>query len=151
MSFLDLVFWILVIYVVYYSLLFITDAFLRRNKNNVSAIQVIKVHKPVDQPVFVEYSNYAPKNVLSEKSNEPDELSDTDDSNEGRGSLIEKKKLDNQLKHPQTMYDLDKFIADIPVSGQPEEINFCINQFLEATNEESLLRQDLRHVGNLVF
>jgi len=144
MSFSNAVFWILAVYAVYYSVIFITDAFYKRSKNEVSAVQVIHVPKPADQPILVDYADYMPKQASAE---EPMEDDITDDNQGGQGNLVEKKKL----AQPQKMYDLDNIKADIPVSGQPVEVNFCINQFLEATKEETELRQSLRSVGNLIY
>jgi len=152
MSFSNAVFWILVIYAVYYSLLFITDVFFRRNKKEVSAVQVISVPKPADQPKYVDSSYYLPKQAFADEPIGEEEPSDvSDNSNGGQNSIEEKKKLTDPMKLPQTMNDLDKIKADIPVTGQQVEVNFCINQFLEATSEESLLRQSLRSVGNMIF
>jgi hypothetical protein len=152
MSFSNAVFWILVVYAVYYSLLFITDAFSGRNRKDISPVQVISVPKPEDQPRFVDYSDYMPGQVSVEEPQKNEEPSDmSDDKAGGSGSMEEEIKLTDPAILPQTTNDLDKIIADIPVTGQQVEVSFCISEFLEATNEDSLLRQGLRSAGNMVF
>jgi hypothetical protein len=98
MKFLDAVFWILVVYVIYFAIVIVYDLFFKRNfKKHENAIEEITVLRPhEDTPHMVDYQSYLPSTENQTVFNFSNEVKQGEvqlesDSHSG-GSFFQKKK-----------------------------------------------------------
>jgi hypothetical protein len=141
MRFLDALFWIIVIYIIYYGIVILYDAVMKRSVKDITGVQEFTVVRPDDTPTQVrDESKFIPTPVSV--------VSDTgktlaDEESDGSGSIAEKKKLTTENK--ENKYKMGNLKSDFQVDGQPLEIQFSIDEFMkQALEEDSPLRKAAR-------
>jgi hypothetical protein len=142
MNFKDVLTWTIIIYVLYYLIVTGSDLLLKKRVGETTGVDDYSVFKPKDNPHFENPSDYLPTGSAAKTEN-----SEEIEGN-GGGSLTEKKKLTHEKPTLTDMIPTSQIKSDFPVYGQPMTLNFLLNDFIAAHEDNCLLRQ---HTNRLIF
>jgi len=142
MNFKDVFTWTIIIYVLYYLIVTGSDLLLKKRVSETTGVDDYSVFKPKDNPHFENPNDYLPTRAVAENENSEDVESN------GSGSLTEKKKLSHEKPTLTDVIPTNQIKSDFPVYGQQMTLNFLLNDFIAAHEDNSLVRQ---HANRLVF
>jgi len=142
MNFKDVFTWTIIIYVLYYLIVIGSDLLLKKRISETTGVDDYSVFKPKDNPRFENPSDYIPPGSVVKSAN-----SEEVESN-GGGSLTEKKKLSHEEPTHTDMIPTSQIKSNFPVYGQQMTLNFLLNDFIAAHEDNSLLQQ---HANRLIF
>jgi hypothetical protein len=142
MIFKDVLTWTIIIYVIYYSIVIGSDLLLKKRVSETTGIDDYSVFKPNDNPHFENPNDYLLPDAVSMNTNSEEVESD------GSGTLAEKKKLTNEKPTLPDVIPTNQIKSDFPVYGQQMTLDFLLNDFIAAHEDNSLVR---KQANRLIF